>query len=547
MARLVLGPLLRYTSDREATVWVETDSACEVEVLNSRDNTLEIAGHHYALTCVKGLEPGRTYDYEVRLDGEKVWPEPDSDFPPSVIRTYEEGGPFRLMFGSCRLGYPHEEPYVQPSDENKEGREVDALYALALRMRDRPTEEWPHALVLLGDQMYADEVSPATQEFIRSRRDPSKPPGYEVADFEEYTRLYWESWGDPVIRWLLSTVPSCMVFDDHDVHDDWNTSQAWRDEYRAKPWWRSRITGAYMSYWIYQHLGNLASEHLDTDEIYDQVMKSDEPTRVLYEFAVRADESPDGTQWSYRRDFCGNTRLVMIDSRGGRLLEENERAMVDEDEWKWIEGEATGGFDHLLIGTSLPFLLAPGMHDLEAWNEAVCAGAWGRRAAREGERIRQGLDLEHWAAFQRSFRDLAKLIEDVGAGRKGEPPATILMLSGDVHHAYIADVAFREGSGVRSRVHQLTCSPFRNPLNRRERAAVNIAMTKPFGRLARALARSAGVDDPPIRWRIDNHWFDNQVASLEFEGRSVSFKLEKTTPEDWPHPKLETVIERRLA
>ena len=48
-----------------------------------------------------------------------------------------------------------------------------------------------------------------------------------MADFEEYTRLYWDSWKDPTIRWLLSAVPSAMIFDDHDVHDDWNTSEAW--------------------------------------------------------------------------------------------------------------------------------------------------------------------------------------------------------------------------------------------------------------------------------------------------------------------------------
>ncbi len=29
---------------------------------------------------------------------------------------------------------------------------------------------------------------------------------------------------DPRTGWLLSTVPSCMIFDDHDIRDDWNTS-----------------------------------------------------------------------------------------------------------------------------------------------------------------------------------------------------------------------------------------------------------------------------------------------------------------------------------
>src|SRR3712207_7788350 len=60
-----------------------------------------------------------------------------------------------------------------------------------------------------------------------------------------------------LFRSLLSTVPSAMIFDDHDVHDDWNTSAAWVRQVRAKPWWEERIVGAFMSYWVYQHLGNL--------------------------------------------------------------------------------------------------------------------------------------------------------------------------------------------------------------------------------------------------------------------------------------------------
>ena len=74
----------------------------------------------------------------------------------------------------------------------------------------------------------------------------------------------------------------------------------------------------------------------------------------------------------------------MIDSRAGRVLEEGKRSMLDEGEWEWIEEHATGGFDHLLLATSLPWLLSPAMHHLEAWNEAVCGGAWGGSAAKAG-------------------------------------------------------------------------------------------------------------------------------------------------------------------
>ena len=140
----------------------------------------------------------------------------------------------------------------------------------------------------------------------------------------------------------------------------------------------------------------------------------------------------------------------MVDSRAGRVLDPGERSMVDEDEWRWIEEHATGDCDHLLIGTSLPLLLAPGMHYLEAWNEAVCEGAWGPAAAVFGEKLRQGLDLEHWAAFGESLERMMGIVRAVGTGERGEPPASIVALSGDVHHAYLAEVGFPPGTGMQS-------------------------------------------------------------------------------------------------
>lgn len=44
----------------------------------------------------------------------------------------------------------------------------------------------------------------------------------------EYEGLYRHTWCDPEIRWILSTVPTATIFDDHDIRDDWNTSAAWR-------------------------------------------------------------------------------------------------------------------------------------------------------------------------------------------------------------------------------------------------------------------------------------------------------------------------------
>jgi PhoD-like phosphatase len=551
--QLVLGPLLRYVSETEATVWVEADGPCEVAMLDHRAKTFQVEGHHYALVRIENLSPGSENEYDVRLDGERVWPPDEHDFPPSIIRTLDPAAPVRISFGSCRVAYPHRPPYSLPKDEHPEGREVDALYALARRMRREPPDSWPHLLLLLGDQVYADEASPKVRRFIASRRDPSKPPGYEVADFEEYVRLYYETWGDTdtSVRWLLSTVSTAMVWDDHDVHDDWNTSDVWLEQMRRKPWWEKRITAGVMSYWIYQHIGNLEPHHLDDDEMFDRVTGCDgDAGPMLREWSQKAAHEVEGARWSYKRDLCG-ARLVMMDSRGGRVLDPEKRAMVDPDEWRFIETCATGGgYDHLLLGTSLPWLMAPAMHWLEAWNEAVCGGAWGPLAARAGEKIRQGLDLEHWAAFQRSFRHLEELVRSVGSGERGEPPATIVTLSGDVHHAYLMEAGFRREANVKSGVYQVVCSPFRNPLDRHERATIRLTSTRGAEAIARALGRSAGVRDPDMRWRFSGErrpWFDNQVGTLELHGRRARVRVEKTVPDDWLDPSLETVIDRWLA
>jgi hypothetical protein len=545
-----LGPVLRYVGETEATIWVETDEPCEVEILDRRARTWHVEGHHYAIVYISDLEPDTVTEYSVKLDGEVVWPRPSSLFPHPVIRTPKAEETIRMVFGSCRVAAPHDPPYSLKKDQHSQGRETDALYAYAKRMLEQPVDEWPHILVWLGDQVYADECSPGTREFIRSRRDPDKPPGEEVADFEEYTHLYYDSWTDPTIRWLLSTVSSAMIFDDHDVHDDWNTSQDWLDEYRSKEWWDERIVGGLMSYWIYQHLGNLSPRELNEDELYQSVCDADDAGQMLREFAYKADHERSSARWSFCRQI-GQSKLVMIDSRAGRVLTPGERQMVDDLEWEYISREAHGEHNHLFLATSLPYLLAPGMQSLEAWNEAVCEGAWGRWWARRGEWIRQELDLEHWGAFDKSFHRMRELVEDIGVngdGKGGDPPASIVFLSGDVHHAYLSEVAFPRSVGMKSAVYQAVCSPFRNPLDAKERRAIKTIASAPLGWITRAMARSAGVRDPGIRWRyVQDPTFDNQVATLEWKGREARMRIEKTVPSDPSRPTLENVFERVIA
>jgi PhoD-like phosphatase len=529
---LVLGPLLRYTGRTEATVWVETDRACEVGVNGQAALTFEVRGHHYAVVGLTGLGEGDVIPYTVTLDGERAWPLPADTRPPAAIHTRRGEHRARLVFGSCRVGAPEREPYSLPPEEHDDGFGTDALWAYSRRLQ-AGIEEWPDGLLLIGDQVYADEVSPATLEFIRSRRDTSTPPGEEIADFEEYTRLYRESWTDPDIRWLLATVSSVMIFDDHDVIDDWNISWEWLRDARAEPWWDARITGAFMSYWIYQHLGNLTADELADEPMYQRAIAAEgDVGDELEVFARRADRESAASRWACLRDF-GRSRVLVVDSRAARVLDEDHRQMVDDEEWEWIAERSRADLDHLLVVSTLPVFMSPGIHHLEAWNEAVCAGAWGAAAARPAERLRRALDLEHWPAFHDSFRLMVELVRDVATGGGGArtAPASVILIGGDVHNASVAEVSLGRRDPARGRVHQIVCSPFRNPLSPTQRRLVQLATTRPAVAAFRALAALAGVRMPSVRWRYRaGPTYENSIGVVEIDGRRAEVTIYRALP-----------------
>jgi len=528
MTRLILGPALRHIGPTDATIWVETDGPCTVTVrtdrVTARERTFHVAGHFYAIVVLTGLEPGSVSPYSVEIDGARAWPETGSPYPASLIRTLGGPGPLRILFGSCRS--PATVVVRDPT-----GSGDDVLAAYARRIAGQRPDDWPELLLMLGDQVYADETSDEMQAFLRERRDVTRPPGLQVADFEEYTRLYWESWGDPDVRWLMSTVPSSMIFDDHDVLDDWNTSASWRRDMQATSWWRERICGALASYWIYQHLGNLSPAALATDQLYAAVRTDDDAAERLRAFARRADREADGgpgTMWSYRRDF-GPVRLLVIDSRCGRVLTEGRRSMVSDREFSWIEQQVEDGdYDHLIIGTSLPWLLPRALHDIESFDEALCRGVRGRLLASFGEHLRRAVDLEHWAAFRASFDRLARLCRTIATGGPGRrPPATICVLSGDVHHTYVSEVTM--GAAVETRVFQLTCSPFHNSIPLPMRLVFKLAWSRFAHRLSAGLSRLGRVPPVDISWETTaGPYFGNHVAMLKIDGRTAEFALAKS-------------------
>ncbi|MDQ3886415.1 MAG: alkaline phosphatase family protein [Actinomycetota bacterium] len=520
--RLLLGPVLRHVGETTATVWVQTDRPARVEVLGCTAWTFEVLGHHYALVEVRGLQPESCTRYEVHLDGQRVWPRVGSAWPASRIRTRGGSGVKRVVFGSCRRAKP-DSPQLAAS------LGFDALDIYARRLPTVSEDEWPDALLLLGDQVYADDLTPQTRRWLSARRDLRQPPGAEVADFIEYARLYAESWSDEEVRWLLSTVSTAMIFDDHDVRDDWNTSWAWRERMGAQRWWHHRIRGALASYWVYQHLGNLPPDERAADPVWREVQETVGDTwPLLQRMAGGVDADPTLVRWSFRWDL-DRVRLVMVDSRCGRILDEDHRMMLDEAEFAWVERaveeDAADAVDHVLVGSSLPWLLPPAIHDAQSIDEEA-ANKDGLRGWL-AEIVRQGADLEHWAAFRSSFDRLAALLQRVGTGPGA--PATVSVLSGDVHHTYAARASFDEAAD--SAVHQLVCSPVHHPVPWVMKLAFWVGWQPPVARLARAAAHYSGVEDPSVRWkRVAGPIFGNTLATLVLDGRNATFAVERAVP-----------------
>ena len=361
-ASLLVGPLLRYADETCATIWVETDRAVlgrgrhrrrlvpsrhverprpplrarPTSTVSPRARRTSTRSRWTATTCGRRMDPSSR---------------PASSAPSTpMLRSASRSGAVADPIRSTRSTSPSSVPTPSPRWPPRWPR--------------RRTTSWPDALLLIGDQVYADEPSDEIVARLRDAHDdPSSDVVDEIQNFEEYTWLYHEAWAPPAVRWLLSTVPSGMLLDDHDLRDDWNTSLSWRRQVTAQPWWHDRVVGGYGSYWVYQHLGNLSPDQLDADEVYARMLAitdDDERTRYLDDVAWRADLDATSIRFSYYRDLGGagrGVRLVAIDSRCSRQLDPDDRRMVDAPEWAWVREhviDVDHPFDHLVLASTLP-------------------------------------------------------------------------------------------------------------------------------------------------------------------------------------------------
>ena len=192
---------------------------------------------------------------------------------------------------------------------------------------------------------------------------------------------------------------------------------------------------------------------------------------VLRAFAQAADREADGakgTMWSYRRDF-GPVRLLVIDSRCGRILADGRRSMISDAEFDWVEHQVDdGAFEHLVVGDvdALAPAARPPRHrvvERGAVRAARAAGSSPGSASGSGARSTSSTGRR---SGSRSTGSRACSHGSARGEHGGPAPATICVLSGDVHHTYISEADYEPPLAVARLPDHVLADPQHDPAAR---------------------------------------------------------------------------------
>jgi hypothetical protein len=122
------------------------------------------------------------------------------------------------------------------------------------------------------------------------------------------------------------------------------------------------------------------------------------------------------------------------------------------------------------------------------------------------------------------------------------------VISGDIHHSYLAPVDFPARTHPGSVVYQAVCSPIHNVLRQPFRRGQQLTTSRAGELAGDGLARMAGVRRPRIRWRITRGpWFHNMLSALEFTGRRARIRFDRTVCDPAGRPHLQSLCEADLS
>ncbi|MEM9362489.1 MAG: alkaline phosphatase D family protein [Bacteroidota bacterium] len=151
------GPMVGYSTMREALLWVQTTTAAEVhfeyfdkenpnERLKTDKYTTQSKDGFVAKLVANQILPGKNYSYEVFVNGEKIQREYPMEFQSQTLWQWRTDPPeFSFAIGSCN--YVNEEPFDRPGKP----------YGSEFEIFESIHQKKPDFMLWLGDNTYLRE------------------------------------------------------------------------------------------------------------------------------------------------------------------------------------------------------------------------------------------------------------------------------------------------------------------------------------------------------------------------------------------------------
>ncbi|MCS5577242.1 MAG: alkaline phosphatase family protein [Alteromonas macleodii] len=284
------------------------------------------------------------------------------------------------------------------------------------------------------------------------------PPKYHVIFDKEHEALNGFVKQLPQVRRALAHIPTYMIFDDHDVTDDWNLTRGWEQEVYGNPLSKRMIGNALIGYLLCQGWGNAPKK---VAPLIAKVQESMGESGLNSHDEI-IDDLLDFDQWHYRLDTT--PPIEVLDTRTQRWRSESNMNKPSG----LMDWEALCDFQHSIIGKESVIVVsaAPiyGVKVIEAIQKVFTF--FGKALT---------VDAENWMAHKGTANVILNIF------RHYKTPPDFIILSGDVHYSFVYDVRlrFRRNS---PHITQFTCSGLKN--------AFPDGLIKWLDRLNRVLYRS---------------------------------------------------------
>ncbi|MEE9464368.1 MAG: alkaline phosphatase D family protein [Candidatus Neomarinimicrobiota bacterium] len=402
MANLTIGPVIGEVTDTTARILIEVDQAAEVSCrLQGNNGELHNSNQDFnagrpGTFQFEGLDQSTLY--KVTLTGV------DNPYPGSFRTFPTEPNEIQIGIVSCN----------DPIRETKDFLGVRRFFPtrrlkhLDKRHVRKAGPKHIDLLVHMGDQIYGDRVFKDYRHQLQNDNNQRNNEAFLMEIESDYRAIYRKNWyKHRWMRHILANVPNLMIWDDHDIADDWGISDSDRD-----PDSKRRV------------IGNIARR------IYREYQ------RQLWtaDVSIPASPTPDASM-EYHHHRWGNFGMIFLDTRGSRSFNNQfakpKNYFLGTQQWEWLNGllKPGGEFEDVtLIGLVSP---VPLVYFPDVIPDKIF---YSRRA-------QMTLDTgDHWS-LGKHRPELNRLIELMDSWKQAKPETReIIVLSGDVHMGGFSEI-----------------------------------------------------------------------------------------------------------